>query len=419
MLHRIGFACKILGVPNIPMKGCLLKNASPEALLDIVRGNLQTLSRMLSYVESARLDLFRISSDVIPLASHPALSFEWRKVYEKELAAIGEQIRRSGIRVSMHPGQYTVLNSPSDEVAERAVMDLAYHADFMDSLGVDASSKIILHVGGVYGDREKALERFALRFAKLPANVVKRLVLENDEKCFAIHEVLPLCRKLGIPAVMDVLHHAILPAPHGLTKDWIEACSQTWNADDGRQKIHYSQQQAGGKTGMHSKTIAPAEFMRFSEELEDLPLDIMLEVKDKNLSAVKCRNCIASRLPPNALEEEWARYKYLVMEHSHKHYLSIRELFKNAEVKALDFYQLVDEALEQATVTGGAVNAAQHVWGYFKKEASVAEKKKYEGALQKFSNAALSPTSFKGFLFSLAEKYDKKYLLSSLYFYCE
>ena len=89
--------------------------------------------------------------------------------FEPHLAALGRKARRHGIRLSMHPGQYTVLNSPDADVVERAKLDLAYHAAFLDALGMDASGKIVLHVGGAYGDKPRALERFANAYATLPS----------------------------------------------------------------------------------------------------------------------------------------------------------------------------------------------------------------------------------------------------------
>jgi len=98
--------------------------------------------------------------------------------------------RNPNIRGSMHPGQYTVLNSPNEEVVEKSIMDLEYHCKFLDSLGVDYSNKIILHVGGVYGDKISAMERFKHNFNRLSNSLKKRLVIENDDKSYTIEDVL-------------------------------------------------------------------------------------------------------------------------------------------------------------------------------------------------------------------------------------
>lgn len=141
----------------------------------------------------------------------------------------------------------------------------------------------------------------------------------------------------------------------------------------------------------------------------------MLEVKDKNLSAVKCIN--ATRFPKiQHLEDEWARYKYLVLEHSTSAYHKIRELLKDKSLYPVEeFYQLIDDSLKREVLTGGAMNAAQHVWGYFKKSTDEYEKQKFEALIMKLS-AGGSNHSIKRFLLQLAIDQNQTYLLNSLYF---
>ena len=153
------------------------------------------------------------------------------------------------------------------------------------------NNKIVLHVGGIYGDKEAALERFATNFKRLPEAVQNRLIIENDDRLYNIEEVLGLAYRLQIPAVYDNLHHAINPPPSGGTdRYWIAEAKKTWKAADGKQKIHYSQQAPGKRPGAHTDTIQLDTFLTFHKQLEDQQIDIMLEVKDKNLSAVKCQN---------------------------------------------------------------------------------------------------------------------------------
>ncbi len=95
--------------------------------------------------------------------------------------------------------------------------------------------------------------------------------------------------------VFDVLHHQInlLKDQDFSDVDWICKARKTWDLiTDGRQKIHYSQQKLGGKTEVHSDTIDVDRFKRFYGTIKYLDLDIMLEVKDKNLSVLKCRTVL-------------------------------------------------------------------------------------------------------------------------------
>ncbi len=416
MQKNIGYACKLIGVPNTAVKSCILKNATCERLTEVSAANLAALRTAVEYNNSMGIKLFRISSDIIPLASHPAVDFPWRELCADKLAQVGALIRKTKHRVSMHPGQYTVLNSPDKDVAERAVLDILYHADFLDSLGTGTEAKIVLHVGGAYGDKKSGLARFAERFADLPENARRRIILENDEHNYAIHEVHDLAARLGIPVVMDVFHHELLPPPSGTLREWLELSHATWKKRDGRQKIHYSQQLAGGKPGMHSLTINAAVFMDFYSAVIDLDFDIMLEVKDKNLSAVKCLNCSDPATRRSVLTTDWKRYKYAILEHSQAVYSRIRNLLQDDRPSALEFYTLTEMALSTPASPGSAANAAEHVWGHVKMEASEAEKKRFGTLLEKIAQPN-GTAMIKRHLHKLAEKYNEPYLLESLYFH--
>lgn len=290
----IGYACLIISPDNdYKLKSCLLKNAADERLTEITINNLKVLDRMIDYNIRNNIRLFRISSDIIPFGSHAVNTQVWWEKYKDCLESIGRKIKSGKMRVSMHPGQYTVLNSPKEEVVSKSVKDIAYHVRFLESLDADCSNKVILHVGGVYGDKEKSLMRFKLNYLKLTQNIKERLVLENDEKCYNIEEVLTLGKYLDIPVVFDNLHHKVNP-PLISKPDlyWIKECGKTWKQKDGKQKIHYSNQKKGGMRGAHSDTIDTDEFIQYYRSIDGDKIDIMLEVKDKNISAIKCMHSI-------------------------------------------------------------------------------------------------------------------------------
>ena len=286
---RIGYACLAVGVPETEIRGCILKNASDERLNNLIYHNLISLENIIDYNIRNNILLFRISSDLIPFGSSPANKLDWWKINAYHLNKIGRKILDSGMRVSMHPGQYTVLNSPDEAVVSRAVCDLDYHAKVLDSLGVGPEHKIILHIGGCYKDKQQSAKRFCENYARLGEMVKQRLVIENDDKIYNIGEVLDIGTSLGIPVVFDNLHNAVNPCRDKEDeKYWINKCSLTWQESDGGQKIHYSQQDPLKKPGAHSERINVTEFLNFCKGLGRNDLDIMLEVKDKNLSALKC-----------------------------------------------------------------------------------------------------------------------------------
>ncbi len=293
----IGYACLTVNVEHTKLSSCILKNATPDHLRSLIHQNLTALNHIIEYNRQNQIKLFRISSDIIPFGSHPVNQLNWWKEFQTELYELGKAIKDANIRVTMHPGQYTILNSPDSNVVERAVLDLIYHDRFLSSLGMEADSKIILHIGGAYGDKKEALKRFHMNFSLLPEGIKNRLILENDERIYNIEEVLQTARLLGIPAVFDNLHHSInSPMELKSIPQWITECAHTWRKLDGKQKIHYSQQRLDGKPGSHSETIEVKEFICFYDQLEDKNIDIMLEVKDKNVSAVKCIQAVEERV---------------------------------------------------------------------------------------------------------------------------
>ena len=409
----IGYACLNIGTPNTNIRSIMQRNATPEKLTEVTEHNLAALERMIDYNRKNDIKLFRISSDLIPFGSSPVNALPWWDIHAEAFQHIGAKIRKSGMRVSFHPGQYTVLNSPDENVVARAILDLAYHAKMLEYLGVDNQHKIVLHVGGIYGDKKEALERFELNFRRLPEAVRNRLIIENDDRLYNIEEVLELAHRLQIPAVYDNLHHAINPTPSGGTDPyWIAEAKKTWKAVDGNQKIHYSQQAPGKRPGAHTDTIDLETFLTFHEQLENKQIDIMLEVKDKNLSAIKCQNATTTAPKSVLLEKEWGCYKYAVLERSPAVYQAIRTLLKDKEAYPVqEFYRLIDTAF--------AENAAAHVWGYFKKHATEAERRHYEKNLANYRNGTGTRATLKRQLFTLAEKYEVEYLLQSLYFYLD
>lgn len=308
----IGYACITLGVPNTALKSCIQKNATERRLLELIDHNLNSLENIFAYNHAYDIKLYRISSDLIPFGSSPVNKLKWWELFAPKLAQLGDIIKSNGLRVSMHPGQYTVLNSPKDDVVQRAIADLRYHTQVLDSLGLGTEHKVILHIGGIYQHKLEAIQRFIYQYQRLDEGIKKRLVLENDDRSYNIEDVLKIAGEIKVPVIFDVLHHkANPPSDWVLNKrlnshhqennndnnifldnccHWIDLCRSTWQIKDGIQKIHYSQQNPNKKAGSHSDSIEISEFMNFYQRLEGRKddLDIMLEVKDKNLSAVKC-----------------------------------------------------------------------------------------------------------------------------------
>lgn len=416
---KIGYACLTVAVADTDMKSCIAKNATNENLKSIISNNLQSLLNMLIYNVKNDIKLLRISSDLIPFGSSSINKLEWQHIFKNEFEQIGEYIRNNELRVSMHPGQYTVLNSVNDLVVQRAIDDLKYHCDILDLMQMDSSHKIILHIGGAYNDKLDAINRFIKNYTALDARIKKRLIIENDDKIYNIREVLDISRKISIPVVYDNLHNYANPYDKNVSdKEWIIECSSTWEKEDGNQKIHYSQQDNNKKTGSHSPTIHINEFLSFYNHIKECDTDIMLEVKDKNISAIKCINLLSKKKNIKYLEQEWSRYNYSVLEKSHKDYLDIRQMLKDKSAYPVkEFYCKIEDALNLGESIPSAVNALQHVWGYFKNKAEEKEKKKIQKLMEDYTKGLFPLYKVKSFLYALTLKYNDSYLIQSYFFH--
>jgi UV DNA damage endonuclease len=284
---RIGYACINTSLPTTS-RTCRVANATPDRVIELGRQNLLALSDILRWNQSHGVRLFRISSDIIPLASHPvAQGIPWAEALASELEAASVRIRAGDARVSMHPGQYTVLSSPRPEVVQASLAELEYHARLLDLLGADQTAKLVLHLGGVYGDKVSAMQRFADHFALLSPSAQARLVLENDEKNYTAADTLALSAVIGAPVVFDVFHHIYNPSFAGeSTRQIVERVASTWRADEGPPKLHYSDQWPGKPAGSHSQSVDLEAFGRFYEQIRGLDVDVMLEVKDKQESVL-------------------------------------------------------------------------------------------------------------------------------------
>ncbi len=283
---RIGYACITLSLQCRSSRTFRLKSYSPENMERTVGGNLSCLMEQLRFNLRHGILYFRISSDLVPFASHPVCDYPWRKVFRRELEELGRFVTEHGMRVTMHPDQFILINSPDADIHSRSVAELVYHAEVLDLMGLDASHKIQLHVGGVYGDRRASLERFARRYRALPAEIRRRLAVENDERSYGLADCMEVHERTGIPVVFDALHHAAYNRGEGL-RAAVSAAGSTWEGKDGPPMVDYSSQKRGGRPGAHADSLDEGDFRSFLEETRGLDFDLMLEVKDKERSALE------------------------------------------------------------------------------------------------------------------------------------
>jgi UV DNA damage endonuclease len=282
---KIGYPCINLSIGCISSKTFRLASYSKERLIQTVGQNLACLQRTLEYNVSHGLYFFRITSDLIPFASHPICKYNWQKHFEVEFKSIGMFIKKHGIRISMHPDQFTLINSPDRNILSRSARELVYHSNVLGAMDLDTTAKIQIHVGGVYDDKSASMKRFIKRYKELAHEVKGRLVIENDEKLYSLGDCLAIHQETGAPILFDSYHHSILNNKEPLAR----ACAlagKTWQKGDGTPMVDYSSQKGGGRIGAHAESIDIADFKRFLRQTLGCDFDVMLEVKDKEKSAL-------------------------------------------------------------------------------------------------------------------------------------
>jgi UV DNA damage endonuclease len=298
---RLGFAVKVLGV-QLPSHDTRRWRSGPH-----LRVSLERLEAILRYCDERDIRMYRMVTGLAPYASHPDLPQFRSQPAEctAELAAAGELARALGIRLSTHPGQYTVLNSQDERVQRLAVEELEVQAELLDGMGMGPEAVVVLHVGGAAGGKEAALDRFLHGFELLSEAARARLVVENDDRSFGLRDVLALAQRIGRPVVWDILHHHCVD-PDGIPdREALELAIATW-PDGVRPKIHYSSprtavEERRGRLVLpplraHADMVDPIGFERFVvDTARGLDVDVMLEAKAKDLALLRLREQLAAR----------------------------------------------------------------------------------------------------------------------------
>ena len=186
-----------------------LKSYSEERLVNTVENNLDCLLKILEFNVLHNILFFRITSDLIPFASHPICKFKWQDYFKEKFKEIGLFIQNNKIRISMHPDQFIVLNSFDNLIVSRSIAELNYHAQVLDLMGLNRSAKIQLHIGGIYNNKSKSILRFIKNYHTLNSSIKSRLVIENDHRSYCLKDCLYIHKKIGIPVLFDVFHSSI------------------------------------------------------------------------------------------------------------------------------------------------------------------------------------------------------------------
>ena len=295
---RLGYACIRVATNNNPNKKTTLVQLNKlsraeqlKKLRKVLQTNFFNLMDLLEYNVSHQIYLYRLPSEFVPFATHQIASdWEWQKEFEWDFKKAGEFIRKYQIRMTSHPGHYSILNSPNKDVLASTVKDFDYHARVFDAMGLDWNSVLVTHVGGVYQDKRSSLDRFAENAALLPAHIANRLVVENDDTSYTMSEVLELCERIKLPMVLDIHHHHCINNGEEIM-DYLPRIIQTWGSRT--PKMHFSSPRSNEDFKSHSEDILVQDFLAFLDLVKGYNLDIMLECKNKDEALLKLRKEIS------------------------------------------------------------------------------------------------------------------------------
>lgn len=285
MKIRLGYAC-ISNTLNITSSSTMTysyynkndKEFINKKLDKIIISNFEALKEILNYNIKNEIYFFRMTSNLIPLATHPNVDFEIFKRYDKYFKEIGKIIKENNLRVDMHPDQFCVLNSINNNTVNTSINILKNCQNMFDAMNID--SKLVLHVGGKTNGKKESMKRFINNFNLLDDNLKKMIILENDDKVYNIKNVLKICNTLNIPMVLDY-HHYKCNKTNEKIEDYIEKIFNTW---DTIPKIHFSSPKSKKEKRAHHEYIDSDEFIKFIEKIKfiDRDFDIMIEAKGKD-----------------------------------------------------------------------------------------------------------------------------------------
>lgn len=268
------------------------KNYNTSKLLEITKNNLDSLYEIIKYNVKNNFHFYRLTSKLVPLATHDKVDFDYITPLLDEYKKIGKLINDNNIRVDTHPDQYAVLNSMDSKIVKNTVEILEYHYKIMDAIGIK-DKIIILHVGSSACGKKASITRFINNFNKLPDHIKKCIAVENDDKVYNIKNVLELCHKINVPMVLDY-HHFICNNEKEDINDYLKEIIDTW---DGKlPKMHFSSPKSKLKKEFrsHSDYINKECFIKFINILkkQDKDIDIMLEAKAKDDAVSRLARCL-------------------------------------------------------------------------------------------------------------------------------
>ena len=262
MNNRIGFACKYMH-PDQTQKKKLLeeiqrplntrsttvqwlnrqtRDVAEQRLWDIMVHNIQSYYNLIEYVGGLpnELRMVRLGSDVLPVFTEPTWCYYWKRpdvvsYCEKHFARVGALARTLDVRLSMHPGQFTVLASDNEDIVQRSIEEFEYHINVARWMGYGVNwqdFKCNVHISGRQGPA--GIINVLPRLSTEARNCI---TIENDEMSWGLDASLELAEHIAL--VLDIHHHWVREGEYiQPTDDRFARVIDSWRGV--RPVIHYS-----------------------------------------------------------------------------------------------------------------------------------------------------------------------------------
>ncbi|TGB02000.1 UV DNA damage repair endonuclease UvsE [Halobacillus salinus] len=303
MRIRFGYVSHALSLyeatPAKTMTFARYKKLDPDTQIQelerITERNLQNTLRNLHFNLANELPLYRFSSSIVPLATHDEAPWDYITPFQSLYEEIGSLVRKHRLRTSFHPNQFTLFTSDKPHVTENAVKDMEYHYAMLQAMDLHEESHINIHVGGAYGDKEKATARFHENLKQLKDPIKRQMTLENDDKTYTTTETLSICEKEQIPMMFDYHHFMANHSEDESLSELLPRFYETWSHMGVPPKIHLSSPKNEKEYRSHADYV-DLEFIRpLLKELKSLdqPVDVMVEAKAKDAAVLRIIEDIA------------------------------------------------------------------------------------------------------------------------------
>lgn len=293
MIIRLGYVAIALNLGKVTSSSTLTytrylklnKEDRLKKLKEVTYSNIEALEKILRYNIDNSIHFYRMTSNFIPLATHPDVMWDYLKYFKKDLEYIGKLIKDNNLRVDTHPDQFNVINSDRESVVENTLRTLNMQVDLFEAMNYE-QGKLVIHIGGAKGGKDIALDRFINNLKNVPKRITDRLILENDDKTFNAKEVLQICERTNLPMVFDIHHHNCNNCEEDI-KSLLPQIFKTWEDEELVPKIHFSSPREFEKDRKHADYIDANRFLEFiykAKESVNKDFDIMIEAKKKDIA---------------------------------------------------------------------------------------------------------------------------------------